>query len=154
MIDIYRFSEDGFTPKYQNKIIEDILYWRSFKDFDIIPKHLIEHFEKTIEKAKTRNIDEIKYSIFSFVGKPNKNIYKFLLNHLSNEEYNKRKWYHGKIPKQGTVFADNDIVGKVKNLDKFVLEELLKLYPWYDSVIIPESSVNFITEVECLGRVF
>jgi len=52
MIDIYRFSEDGFAPKYQNKIVEDILYWRSFKDFDIIPKHLIEHFEKTVEKLK------------------------------------------------------------------------------------------------------
>jgi len=153
MIDIYRFSEDGFIPKYQSKIVGDVLYWRDFKDFGIVPKHLIKHFETTVEKAKTRNIDEIKYSVFSFIRKPDKSISNFLLNHLSNEEYNKRKWYKGIIPKHVTVFADSDIVGKIKNLDKFVLGDLLNLYPWYDSVIIPELSIKFINDVECLGIV-
>jgi len=76
-----------------------------------------------------------------------------LLNHLSNEEYNKRKWYKGKIPKHVTVFADSDIVGKIENLDRFVLGDLLNLYSWYDSVIIPKSSINLIVDAECLGRV-
>jgi len=33
MIDIYRFSEDGFTPKLQSNIIQDILFWREYTGF-------------------------------------------------------------------------------------------------------------------------
>ena len=153
MIDIYRFSEDGFIPKYQSKIVEDVLYWRNFKEFDFIPKWNIKHTEKTIEKAKAINIDEIKNSVFSFIGKPDKRLSRFLLNHLPNEEHSKRRWYKGKIPEHVAVFADSDIVGKIENLDRFILGDLLNLYSWYDSVIIPASSISLITDIECLGRV-
>jgi len=97
------------------------------------------------------DINEIKYSIFSFIGKPDNRLSNFLLNHLSYKEKSKRRWYKGKISKQSIVYADSDILGKIEHLDKFVLSDLLKLFPYYDSVIIPKLSADLITDIECVG---
>ncbi|WP_297419081.1 hypothetical protein [Clostridium sp.] len=152
MVTIYRFSEDGFVPKYQNKIIDKVKYWRNFKIDKTIQDWQIESFNTAINKAKSIKINDIKNAVFAFVNKPSIGESRLLLNHLSKEQKCKRKWYKAEIDETAIVYADTDIVGKVEHLDKFILSELLGQYPYYSAVIIPKESIKLIRNIEIINQ--
>lgn len=153
MVTIYRFSEDGFIPKYQNKLIEDVEYWRNFKIDNSIPKWQIETFKDIINRMTNINTDEIKNSTYAFINKPSYNESRLLLNHLSRKEKYKRKWYKAEIDENAIVYADDSIVGKVEHLDKFVLNNFISKYLYNFAIIIPKESIKLIKNVEIINNI-
>lgn len=154
LIDIYRFSEDGFIPKCQHTIIDKINYWRNYDlNEDITPEWQIDGFKKMIEKSINFDIGEAKSSVFVFVGKPDYESTRLLLNHLCDEEKQKRKWYKAKLDISAVVYADSDVIGKIEHLDRMILSDMLsKCTPTGISIIIPECSINQIKDIQQINQ--
>jgi len=141
LIEVYRYSTDGFTFKKQdyhlNSIKNSLDFFKKRNKF-VLPFSVS---EKSILHYSNIDTKLLSFGCHAFIGKPSKETSAFLLNHLSKEEQNVRTLYRGFIDKKSLVFTDTVIIN---TLDKYSLIPIENLKDKKEfAVIIPSNVIIY-----------
>lgn len=125
LVNIYRFSKDGFEPKYQDHLEDRIIDYLKLNKLNY-PEHIRESLtkHKIIKDWKNYLI-----GIFVFIHEPDLRYREHLTNHIKNRK--NYKWYKASISKDTLVFRDKDYILEENNL------KIAGSIKYWDNVYIP-----------------
>ena len=147
MIEIHRFSEDGFSPKHQDYFLNN---WRTCFDhfyLDDLPDHLKKHVLDYYEEMKKyinsvpSFFDDWEYGVFIFIKSLDDVDVDFYLNHLKYNEKNARKFWKAYLPDYVFVYVFGDKGFPIYMKLKDAVNER------YDECFIPKKTIELIQEV-------
>lgn len=153
MIDIFRFSEDGFTGKEQSYHYNLLLEFQKPLDTSGMndwQKSLVhDAFEKSKPLFAKLNLDDWKEGVFAFISElPKPHWIKQELNHLKQQQLVKRKLFKAKISTDALIYSPYGLIPEGFNANHY-----LKRYFPGAACFIPKRSLDKIFEIQCFGKV-
>lgn len=126
MIEIYRYSRDGFAPKVQGHHLN---IWKEYlKPLDVtglndFQRQLYERMHnKCLPLITDTLLDDYQEGVFVFVGGlPQKHWVNHELNHLSFEELQARTLFKSALLDDATVYSVYSIIHTPYNVKEFVV---------------------------------
>lgn len=139
---LYRFSLDGFVPKFQSFHVDCLEKGLvDFKNnFENYPLHLRPYIYESYKEV-LKNWRDFDTGVFSFLSDlPDRKIIKLLLNHLTEEQKNLYSWWsaeisineycfevgNGKLWKEKGFFTIEDMINK-KAYEVFIPKQYLQI---------------------------
>jgi hypothetical protein len=144
MIQIFRFSDNGFESQYQGHLVEDTSKTLEdlFKDVDALKNVDHAHLKRLIKLGYEPTDELFEFDgIFVFLLSPTEEDKRFYLNHIKDKDINKIALNTAQINPEAICYLDNNVMYSKKNR-MTVKEALIKNN---NNIYIPKSQLHHIS---------